>query len=68
MASRFATLLAVLAVVGFASVPRGGLATDPTQLQDFCVADNNNLAGKIYCYYTMALAVCTSSLFNTVYF
>ncbi|CAD6262672.1 unnamed protein product [Miscanthus lutarioriparius] len=42
MASRaFATLLAVLAVVGFTSVPRG-LATDPTQLQDFCVADNNS--------------------------
>lgn len=37
----FATLLAVLAFVGFASVPRG-LATDPTQLQDFCVADNKN--------------------------
>jgi hypothetical protein len=42
MASRaFATLLAVLAFVGLASVPRG-LATDPTQLQDFCVADNNS--------------------------
>ncbi|RCV35426.1 hypothetical protein SETIT_7G238900v2 [Setaria italica] len=42
MASRaFAALLTVVAFVGFASVPRA-LATDPTQLQDFCVADNNN--------------------------
>ncbi|KAL6652021.1 hypothetical protein ACP70R_010946 [Stipagrostis hirtigluma subsp. patula] len=39
MASRaFAALVTVLAFVGFASVPRA-LATDPTQLQDFCVAD-----------------------------
>ncbi|XP_062224928.1 germin-like protein 4-1 [Phragmites australis] len=39
MASRaFAALLTVLAFVGFGSVPRA-LATDPTQLQDFCVAD-----------------------------
>lgn len=37
----FATLLIVLAFVGFASVPRA-LATDPTQLQDFCVADLKN--------------------------
>ncbi|CAL5014870.1 unnamed protein product [Urochloa decumbens] len=45
MASRaFAPLLlTVVAFVGFASIPRG-LATDPTQLQDFCVADNNNKA------------------------
>jgi len=44
MASRaLAALLTVLAFVGFASVPRA-LATDPTQLQDFCVADNNNKA------------------------
>ncbi|KAL6843693.1 hypothetical protein ACP4OV_026264 [Aristida adscensionis] len=39
MASRaFAALVTVLAFVGFASVPRA-LASDPTQLQDFCVAD-----------------------------
>ncbi|KAJ1272808.1 hypothetical protein BS78_06G230200 [Paspalum vaginatum] len=42
MASRaFAALLTVLAFVGYASVPRA-LATDPTQLQDFCVADNKS--------------------------
>ncbi|GJN26446.1 hypothetical protein PR202_gb14374 [Eleusine coracana subsp. coracana] len=39
MASRsFAAVVTVLAFVVFASVPRA-LATDPTQLQDFCVAD-----------------------------
>nr|CAB3485769.1 unnamed protein product [Digitaria exilis] len=44
MASRaLAALLTVVAFVGFVSVPRA-LATDPTQLQDFCVADNNNQA------------------------
>lgn len=46
MASRaLAALLTVAAFVGFVSVPRA-LATDPTQLQDFCVADNNNQGGK----------------------
>ncbi|TVU14827.1 hypothetical protein EJB05_38320, partial [Eragrostis curvula] len=45
MASRaFAALFTVLALVCFASVPRA-LATDPTQLQDICVAaDTNNPA------------------------
>ncbi|TVU35272.1 hypothetical protein EJB05_17156, partial [Eragrostis curvula] len=37
----FAALLTVLAFVGFASVPRA-VATDPTQLQDICVADLKN--------------------------